>query len=349
MSYDPDTRIYRNSPYTNGIRNSNLILTDFPFDEIPPETEAIEITGHKIASLPEKISNLQNLEYLILRNNDFSDLPESLCELSKLIQIDLQHNYFRGIPDVLGKLPNLEHLDMGHNLINGMRVSPGSYPKLRGLRLSYNQLDAFPAEVGYMPNLEDLRLNANSISDGPEKLTGFSHLGILDMSDNRLEHFPHWLAKLPSLTELILSHNPLADPIGRIEGFRELRWLRLHACGLRNFPDILNLPELEVLTLTSNSLCTVPVRFHERLNALAGLHLQGNRLQMPIGKLKMDIQSLLGNGSLRVAQKTRIGTLPEHRTIETHRRDVWAGEVRVLTLSTDNQLRPKRKLWSNRR
>ena len=65
----------------------------------------------------EIISELINLEVLLLGGNNLSDLHESFYKLQKLRRLSLARNKFNKIPDVLFKLKNLEKLYLYKNKI----------------------------------------------------------------------------------------------------------------------------------------------------------------------------------------------------------------------------------------
>lgn len=61
-------------------------------------------------SLPNKLGNLENLEFLYLSNLDINELPNSITNLSKLRILDLSLNKLR-LTDELDKLKKLKNLD----------------------------------------------------------------------------------------------------------------------------------------------------------------------------------------------------------------------------------------------
>ena len=99
-----------------------------------------------ITAIPAKISSLQKLEDLDLRNCLFSSLPKELGELSGLTRLDLAQNW-----DVGSTLPADE---------------------------------AFPAELGRMKALRELFLSFCDLRAVPAFVGALESLAILDLSDN---------------------------------------------------------------------------------------------------------------------------------------------------------------------
>ena len=68
-----------------------------------------------IASLPEEINKLKNLEELILIDNNLKTLPDSISELKSLRILDLSGNPIKTLPESLSNSSSLEKLLVDYN------------------------------------------------------------------------------------------------------------------------------------------------------------------------------------------------------------------------------------------
>ncbi|KAK1290251.1 putative LRR receptor-like serine/threonine-protein kinase [Acorus calamus] len=105
-------------------------------------------------SLSGSITNLTNLQQVLLQNNNISgEIPVELGFLPKLQTLDLSNNHLTGpIPESLGQLSNLRYLRLNNNSLYG--AFPASLSKINQLSfldLSYNNLSGpvpqFPART----------------------------------------------------------------------------------------------------------------------------------------------------------------------------------------------------------
>ncbi|EPS59992.1 hypothetical protein M569_14812, partial [Genlisea aurea] len=93
--------------------------------------------------LSPAVSNLTNLQSLLLQNNDLSGpIPDTIGNLKLLQALDLSNNQLTGeIPESLGNLMNLNYMRLNNNNLSGS--CPESLSNIRGLSfldLSFNNL-----------------------------------------------------------------------------------------------------------------------------------------------------------------------------------------------------------------
>lgn len=107
-------------------------------DAVPDEIGALTALktlnlslNRAIASLPETIGALPELERLYLGHNALSALPDALTKLRKLRYLGLGHNKFTELPAFLSELPALEGLNVVGN--NGLRELPPALAESRSL------------------------------------------------------------------------------------------------------------------------------------------------------------------------------------------------------------------------
>ena len=97
-----------------------------------------------IHTIPESISNLNDLRKLYLEWNQITELPDSFTELTALVQLYISNNQLSTVPENFGNLDNLYILDLGYNQINQLPNSIVDLNNLGYLWLFNNQLTELP-------------------------------------------------------------------------------------------------------------------------------------------------------------------------------------------------------------
>jgi hypothetical protein len=98
----------------------------------------------QIHTIPESISNLNDLRKLYLEWNNITELPNSFSNLTALVQLYISNNQLISLPDDFGNLDNLFILDLGYNQINSLPNSFVDLTSLTYLWLFNNQLSDLP-------------------------------------------------------------------------------------------------------------------------------------------------------------------------------------------------------------
>ncbi|KAH7833720.1 hypothetical protein Vadar_017962 [Vaccinium darrowii] len=137
-------------------RLTTLLLNETGLEEIPdsfftnmPRLKVLDLSDNKIKSLPESISNLENLHALILaRCRQLTDVP-SLETLKALKLFILTSSLIEEVPEGIEELVNLTKLDLVNNKKLGM--FPG-WKLRRLLRLQFLRIDGTEVHV----SVEDL-------------------------------------------------------------------------------------------------------------------------------------------------------------------------------------------------
>ncbi len=184
------------------------------------------INNRLFGRIPTELSNLLNLEYLILDGNSLIGvIPTELGNLTELTVLNLGDNRFSGsIPLELANLSNLQYLLLNHNELSGIIPKElGSLQNLYELGLESNQLTGnIPPELGNLSNLTQLILYSNDLSGSiPSELGNLSNLRLLNLQSNRFSNsIPVALSNLSGIERILLAVNNLSGAIP--EGFLNL-------------------------------------------------------------------------------------------------------------------------------
>ncbi|PWA78009.1 leucine-rich repeat protein [Artemisia annua] len=169
-----------------------------------------------IATIPESLGKLQNLQDLYLDRNAFSgSFPRSIGNLSLLTQLELGNNKFEG---TIGSCKKLTYLSVHTNNLEG--TIPKELFQLSSLSikldLSPNNLSGLlPPEIGNLKALGSLDLSQNLLSsEVPSSLSSCTSLEILNLSSNLFDGpMLEALSSLKGLLHVNMSHNNLSGNI----------------------------------------------------------------------------------------------------------------------------------------
>jgi Leucine-rich repeat (LRR) protein len=222
--------------------------------------EKLDLSANALGALPEEISRLGELRTLGLSSNLLSGLPATLGQLSKLERLYASDNRLESLPDSIGGLAALVRLDLFNNQLRALPATVSGLTRLVELDLDNNPLAELPESLGAMGSLRTLKVAQTPLIKLPEGLTRTS-LEAMDLNrlpELDLDQALGVLAGVASLTTLEISGHGsrTLPPLGR---FSRIKVLRLVKFGLREVPrDVLELPDLETLSLGHNLLGSVP-------------------------------------------------------------------------------------------
>ncbi|KAM1346881.1 hypothetical protein ACFX2H_035877 [Malus domestica] len=236
--------------------------------------------NHLNVTIPPSICNMQNLEYLFIRSNQFSgEMPRAWSVGSKILFLDVGDNNLSGnIPTSLGVLSSLEVLKLNNNNFGG--VIPDSLQNCSGLRsldLGHNNLFGnIPLWIGgsNVSLLYRLQLRSNIFTGHiPQQLCNLRNLQILDLSHNNLSGtIPKCLDNLTSL----VNNNSNAFSVGYFEQ--------------------------ATLTLKGAELV-----YNKTLKFVKSIDLSSNNLQ---GEIPEEISNLFLLGTLNLSMNQLTGKIP---------------------------------------
>ncbi|KAL1103300.1 hypothetical protein V6Z11_D05G429700 [Gossypium hirsutum] len=276
--------------------NRNLNLDLLKFDR-GSNLEHLDLSRMSFST--EWINSIDNLGLKVLR------IACSIGNLVSLKFLDLSHSNLSGpIPRSLGNLLQLTHLDLGWNKLTG------------------NSLEgSIPDEVTTFPNLISLDLTNNLLNEtlpscGHIKEFQSKSLEYLYLKNNKLQGpLPSSIFQLLNLTSLSLSSNNLTG-VREFSMFSNLPNLELLDLSYNSLSLTSNstssvnhiiLPNLTDLSLSSCNLSEFP-QFLKELKSLRGLDLSYNRIECKIPRWMQEVR----NDSLRYLNQfpwKNIGTL----------------------------------------
>ena len=166
------------------------------------EWKTLDLAEYELKELPREVSDLTDLEELILgrvgmiepriHTNKLTSLPPELENLKKLRTLDLSCNPFEEIPEVVMRLYNLESLTL--------------LPFSRRLRIK-----VIPQTIIQLVNLKEFCLMGGEIREIPKKMFRLPALTILNLSGNKIKHIPEEILESKSLEQIYVTSNPIEN------------------------------------------------------------------------------------------------------------------------------------------
>lgn len=252
---------------------------------------------YKVSGL-EEIGELEYLEEVVIRNNEFANI-EFLSELTKLYTLDLRNNQIVDISS-LKRLTNLKKLNLSQNKIKD--ITPLGNLNLRELYLEGNYILDYSVIDSVLSKLETTDIHIAYFEDqnltqavrdalGKEK-------GMITMSDLKairtLEAESYGIESivglelLENLIELNLSYNNIKD-LSSLEDLESLQILKLSHNDISEINSLIYAKKIKILDLSYNEI--VEINALDYLSDLEYLFLSGN--DIPESILKTQIKNQL--------------------------------------------------------
>ena len=111
------------------------------------QLESLLLNGNLLEALPESITQLSKLKILSVSNNRLTTLTDSVAQLSKLKVLDLMYNRLATLPESIAQLSQLEALFLNNNQLTTLPETLRNLTQLRRLYLHSNEALGLPAEV----------------------------------------------------------------------------------------------------------------------------------------------------------------------------------------------------------
>lgn len=159
----------------------------------------LTISDTSLKSLPTEISNLINLQTLLLYGNEIAEIPEAIVQLEKLKVLDLSRNQLKCVPDTITKLSNLTTINISSNQLTSF-PSLKNFTKLSVINLASNQLVEFPDICSEQnSNLSEIYLKENLIEQIPHTIDQLVSLKHFSLAKNKVKTIPKSLANISKL------------------------------------------------------------------------------------------------------------------------------------------------------
>ncbi|MEO0565168.1 MAG: leucine-rich repeat domain-containing protein, partial [Chloroflexota bacterium] len=170
--------------------------------------ESLSLSRSGPALVPE-VTQLPNLERLLISSTHIRELPESIGNLTKLTELSARGNNLTRLPASIGELHNLETLNLRENDLTALPSAFGDLESLVDLNLALNDLRSLPRSMGQLTNLQTLDLSNNELRTVPSEMTALTNLTSLDLASNNLLSLPSGFVDLADDLEVLdLRGNP---------------------------------------------------------------------------------------------------------------------------------------------
>lgn len=159
----------------------------------------LNISDTILQHLPAEISNLTNLQTLLLYGNAIETVPDVIAALQKLKVLDISRNKLESIPDGIADLSSLMTLNLSNNALTQF-PSLKICGKLTVIDLSGNKLKEFP-DICYDNNchLAEINFKNNAIEKIPHDIVLLASLKHLNLVNNKIKKIPKSLADISKL------------------------------------------------------------------------------------------------------------------------------------------------------
>ncbi|KAM6943240.1 PH domain leucine-rich repeat-containing protein phosphatase 2 [Xenentodon cancila] len=237
-------------------------LTTVNIYPVPNQLAQMDLSQNLLEYLPDWVCDCRKIEMLDVTHNLLSELPSRLLNSMSLRKLLVGNNRLQKLPDLLDHVP-LESLDLQHNKLGELPESLFYKAlNLKHLNVSANALESIPPSSQSEESLstvQELYLSGNNLNENScALLVGHQNLRVLHMAYNQLLTFPaSKLSKLELLEELNLSGNKLKTIPSTVSSCKRLHTLIAHSNHIAVFPEILNLPEIELVDLSCNELTEI--------------------------------------------------------------------------------------------
>lgn len=135
---------------------TKFVAVGTPLSEIPESVlkcttlKHLELSYSNITVIPDTISNLKNLDTLILNKNKITNISPNLQKLNKLKTLVLSYNKLKEIPEWIGNMQSLEEIGLNGN--REIKRVPKSLVNLNNL-----QYLGLPNKIDDTMNMNDVK------------------------------------------------------------------------------------------------------------------------------------------------------------------------------------------------
>lgn len=220
----------------------------------------MELTGAEPfldKKFPTRVTELQSLMALRIRDNHLNTFPSSFVSLHALVYFGSYGNAFTTVPDSLGMLGNLRFLEFHQSAFDTIPEGIYGVPRLQSLTINGNtDTICFTSSVKYFSKkLIELRLYNTMIDTLPDEFGQLTALNKLVMYKCKLNEIPAPVYQLTTLSELWLDSNSISVLPRSIAFMQGLTYLSLRGNRLTSITSSISfLKNLVVLDLRGNPM-----------------------------------------------------------------------------------------------
>ncbi|XP_078664083.1 uncharacterized protein LOC144907150 [Branchiostoma floridae x Branchiostoma belcheri] len=265
----------------------------------------LDLSNKGLASVPEEVFHVTDIQYLHLNNNRLTRIPEAIGRLQKLRRLDAFDNLLTSLPQSTISLMDLQELYVYNNKLTELPDGMDALQKLERLLVRDNKLEVLPQGVCILANLKMFDASRNKLSSFPSGVEKMQGLTKLCLSGNQLTEVPQGVCLLSNLEELSVGSNPIRRLPDDISHLGRLKTLDIVDCKLDEFPrqvlqlkaleelyagqakgkkffvlpdEVGNLEHLSLLSLSKNRMRTLPSTM-SRLKNLCKISLRHNEFE----------------------------------------------------------------------
>lgn len=315
-------------------RELELDLSRHRLDSLPPgivglrDLRVLRLNDNNLSSLPPEIGELRKLEVLHIRDNQLKALPEEIGCLRCLRELYAYHNELSSLPPQIGQLASLEYLHVAFNKLTSLPSSIQNLKTLETLHISNNRFVEFPPSIFKLSSLLQLSFGyCPQLSAIPPSVGELAQLVTLLLNDNQIQSLPREIGSLRKLETLFLQHNRLMSLPPELGMLANLKVLHVHGNSLKGLPPELGRLKLQDLKIEDNAL-PVPLRRVSERGSDAILTYLGSLVEESERLLEAKVM-FVGEG--QVGKTSLLAALIGERFLEN--RDTTHGlEVKALRL-----------------
>ena len=219
------------------------------------ELESLLIESNQIQRLPNEIVSLSCLRHLELTDSQVTELPADFSHLDSLRVVIFHGNQLQKLPDSFGEMTRLEIAEIDTNQLEEFPDNLSGLTNLRVLNLSNNQLSALPKSIGELTAMEELYVEANQLREVPDEIGNLENLEDLHLTRNQIRTLPSTIGRLSNLQHFTVGSNQLTEIPPEVGQMTELIEFSVSNNQLRSLPkELADLPNLEVVRIHDNPL-----------------------------------------------------------------------------------------------
>lgn len=176
------------------------------------ELQVLDLSNNQLDKLPAGISELPNLQKLLVGGNRISSVSLSSIPSQNMIEIDISRNMLEGAfaANELQRFEKLQSFDVSANSLKTLCSEKLELPSLQTLNVRNNRLVELP-DVSSCVQMMTLVASENSLTVLPEGFASLGSLRNVDVSGNNIKHIGTELTAMPNLVAFNVAGNPLRE------------------------------------------------------------------------------------------------------------------------------------------